>query len=153
MSAGVNRCQSTTARVQTQASIHGKAMSLLGCQKSYRRKKTCESRELGDSAPRMNLSYHWRPSNMQLINGDFLLSATDLSKHLACRHATSLDLKAARGEIERIYRNDPSIEVLEERGRRHEAAYLAYLRDQGYDLAAEGGGLERTRDAMKSGVG
>jgi len=94
---------------------------------------------------------------MQLISGDFLLSATDLSKHLACRHATSLDLKAARGEIERIYRNDPSIEVLEERGRRHEAAYLAYLRDQGYDLAdidiKGGGGLQRTRDAMKSGVG
>src|SRR5438105_7426124 len=94
---------------------------------------------------------------MQLINGDLLLSATDLSKHLACRHATFLDLKAARGEIERIYRNDPSIEVLEERGRRHEAAYLAYLRDEGHDLAdidiKGGGGLERTRDAMKSGVG
>jgi uncharacterized protein len=90
---------------------------------------------------------------MQLIDGNFLLSATDLSKHLACRHATSLDLKAARGEIEHIYRNDPSIEVLEERGRRHEAAYLAYLLGQGYDLLTEGGGLERTRDAMKSGVG
>jgi uncharacterized protein len=90
---------------------------------------------------------------MQLIDGNFLLSATDLSKHLACRHATSLDLKAGRGEIEHIYRNDPSIEVLEERGRRHEAAYLAYLQDKGYDLLTEGGGLDRTRDAMKSGAG
>src|ERR1051326_4962257 len=90
---------------------------------------------------------------MQLIDGDLLLSATDLSKHLACRHATSLDLKAARGEIERIHRRDPSIEVLEERGRRHEAAYLAYLQNQGRDLTPEGGGLERTRDAMKSGAG
>src|SRR5438132_8538678 len=90
---------------------------------------------------------------MQLINGDFLLSASDLSKHLACRHATSLDLKAARGGIERIYRNDPSIEVLEERGRRHEAAYLAHLQQQGQDLLVEGGGLERTRDAMRSGAG
>ena len=90
---------------------------------------------------------------MQLIDDDLLLSATDLSKHLACRHATSLDLKAARGEIARIYRRDPSIEVLEERGRRHEAAYLAYLQEQGHDILLEGGGLERTRDAMKSGVG
>ena len=90
---------------------------------------------------------------MQLIDDDLLLSATDLSKHLACRHATSLDLKAARGEIAQIYRNDPSIEVLEERGRRHEAAYLAYLQEQRHDILAEGGGLERTLDAMKSGVG
>ena len=90
---------------------------------------------------------------MQLIDGEFLLSATDLSKHIACRHATALDLKAARGEIERIHRKDLSIEVLEERGRRHEAAYLTYLKDQGRDLLIEGGGLERTRDAMESGVG
>jgi len=90
---------------------------------------------------------------MQLIDGEFLLSATDLSKHLACRHATTLDWKAAHGEIERIHRNDPSIEVLEERGRRHEAAYLNYLKDQGHDLLVEGEGLERTRSAMKSGAG
>src|SRR5438132_474878 len=90
---------------------------------------------------------------MQLIDGNLLLSATDLSKHLACRHATSLDLRAARGEIERIHRNDPSIEVLEERGRRHEAAYLAYLQAQGRDVLVEGRGFERTRDAMRSGAG
>jgi predicted RecB family nuclease len=90
---------------------------------------------------------------MQLIGSDLLLSASDLSRHLACRHATSLDLKAARGEIQRIHRSDPSIEVLEERGRRHEAAYLKYLKEQGRDLLVEGGGLERTREAMKSGVG
>jgi uncharacterized protein len=90
---------------------------------------------------------------MQLIDDDLLLSATDLSKHIACRHATSLDLKAARGEMARIYRRDPSIRVLEERGRRHEAAYLAYLQEQGHDILLEGGGLKRTLDAMKSGVG
>jgi predicted RecB family nuclease len=90
---------------------------------------------------------------MQLIDGGLLLSATDLAKHLTCRHATSLDLKAARGQIDRIHRNDPSIEVLEERGRRHEAAYLAYLKEQGQDVLVEGEGLERTRDAMRSGAG
>jgi uncharacterized protein len=90
---------------------------------------------------------------MQLIGGDLLLSASDLSKHLACRHATALDLKAARGEMERIHRSDPSIDILEERGRRHESAYLAYLQAKGYELLIQGGGEERTRDAMKSGVG
>jgi uncharacterized protein len=90
---------------------------------------------------------------MQLTDGDILLSATDLSTHLACRHATSLDIKAARGEIQRIYRNDPSLEVLIERGRRHEAAYLDYLRAQGCEILDERATLDRTRDAMKSGVG
>jgi len=90
---------------------------------------------------------------MQLIECKLLLSATDLAKHLACRHATSPDLKASRGEINQVYRRDSSLELLEERGRRHEAAYLAYLRDQGYDVLAESGGLDRTREAMISGVG
>src|SRR5437773_1490839 len=89
---------------------------------------------------------------MQLIDGNVVLSATDLAKHLACRHATVLDLKAARDEIQRVYRNDPSIEVLEERGRRHEAAYLAHLSGQGHGVV-EGRGLEGTRDAMRSGAG
>ena len=44
------------------------------------------------------------------------VSASDLAKHLACRHLTSLDLKAARGEIDRVYRDDPSLAVLAERG-------------------------------------
>jgi uncharacterized protein len=89
---------------------------------------------------------------MQLIDGDILLSATDLSTHLACRHATSLDIKAVRGELQRIHRNDPSLDLLIERGRRHEEAYLDHLRDQGCEVLREGGGLERTRDAMRSGV-
>src|SRR6476660_1927664 len=90
---------------------------------------------------------------MQLIHSTMLLSATDLSTHLACRHATSLDLKAARGEIAKIYRRDASLELLTERGRRHEAAYLDHLRAQGHDILADGSGLERTRDAMRAGVG
>jgi predicted RecB family nuclease len=90
---------------------------------------------------------------MQLINDDFLLSATDLSKHLACRHATSLDLRAARGEIKKVYRNDPSLEVLEERGRRHEAAYIEHLKSQGHNILTAGSGLDRTVSAMKSGIG
>ena len=87
---------------------------------------------------------------MQLIGSELLLSASDLSKHLACRHATALDLMASRGEIERIHRNDPSIEVLVERGRRHEAAYIAYLQDKGLDVLVEGEGLKRTHDAFAS---
>ena len=89
---------------------------------------------------------------MQHIDGSLLLSATDLANHLACRHTTTLDLKAVRGEISKIYRSDASLELLEERGRRHEAAYLDHLRSQGHDILAEGSGLARTRGAMWAGV-
>ena len=68
-------------------------------------------------------------------NGERLqVSASDLAKHLACRHLTSLDLKAARGEIKRVYRDDPSLAVLAERGFRHEAAYLSHLKEHGVEV-------------------
>ena len=96
---------------------------------------------------------------MRAANGQIHVSATDLAKHLACRHLTSLDLRAARGEIKRIYRNDPGLAVLEERGFRHEAAYLSYLKDRGCDVLRDENGLdddgrlERTLYAMRSGTG
>src|SRR5688500_9923508 len=86
---------------------------------------------------------------MKLENGELRLSATDLSKHLACRHATALDVRAERGEIKRIVRKDPSLDVLIERGFRHEAAYLDYLRAKGRKVVNGGDG---TLDAMHSGA-
>ena len=74
---------------------------------------------------------------MKLENGQIRSSATDLAKHLACRHLTALDLLVARGRLERIYRNDPTLAVLEERGRRHEAAYLEHLQKSGYDVVPD----------------
>src|SRR5437016_1967691 len=96
---------------------------------------------------------------MRLEREHIRLSASDLAKHLACRHLTSLDLRAARGEIERPYWHDPAVAVLEERGRRHEAAYLAYLQEAGYDLLLDDESLDsesriqRTIGAMKAGIG
>jgi predicted RecB family nuclease len=95
---------------------------------------------------------------MRLENQQVRLSASDLAKHLACRHLTFLDLLAARGELKRPYRHDPSIDVLIERGLRHEAAYLAYLKGQGLELLADEDGLDndtrfqRTLDAMRAGA-
>ena len=42
---------------------------------------------------------------MQLNGDQIQVSAGDLAKHLACQYLTSLDLKAAYGEIERAYHN------------------------------------------------
>src|SRR6267142_4345705 len=89
---------------------------------------------------------------MKIENEQLRLAASDLSKHLACRHLTSLDLLAARGEIERLYRHDPSLDALIERGFRHEAAYLDHLKGQGLEVLAHAEGLQRTLDAMRAGV-
>jgi predicted RecB family nuclease len=55
------------------------------------------------------------------------LAATDLSNHLACRHLTSLDLSVAQGLRTAPDWRSPDLVVIQERGKQHEAAYLAYL--------------------------
>src|SRR5262245_45414830 len=96
---------------------------------------------------------------MRLQNQEIHTSATDLAKHVACRHLTGLDISAAKGVIKRIYRNDPAIAVLEERGRRHEIAYLSHLKEHGYDVMFDEAEFDdekrvrRTIDAMKAGIG
>jgi uncharacterized protein len=89
---------------------------------------------------------------MKFDQGQITLSATDLAKHLACRHLTTLDLRAARGELKRPYREDPGLEALIKRGYRHEAEYLVHLRTHGRDVLPEGEGFQRTLGAMKSGA-
>jgi predicted RecB family nuclease len=86
------------------------------------------------------------------------LSATDLSAHLACIHRTQLERRAAAGELERIVRRDPLLEVLEHRGRSHEADYLTHLRAARIDVleltddASGEGAAQRTRKAMGEGA-
>ncbi len=102
----------------------------------------------------------WRTisSPMHFSEGHVLLSATDLSKHLACRHLTSLDLLAAKGAIPRVFRNDPAVEVLAERGQRHENAYVKHLRSKGLQVLEvqdgldEGGRVQRTINAIRGGM-
>jgi predicted RecB family nuclease len=67
---------------------------------------------------------------MKLASELIRLSATDLSNHLACRHVTTLDLQAARGEKRAPDWAAPDLVVIRERGERHETAYLAYLAEQ-----------------------
>ncbi|MDX1385789.1 MAG: hypothetical protein R3190_19210, partial [Thermoanaerobaculia bacterium] len=95
---------------------------------------------------------------MRLDAGSSLrLAATDLAKHLSCRHLTQLDLAAARGELERPQWHDPRAEALRERGFEHERAYVEQLRDAGREVLElddpdgelpEDERLARTREAM-----
>ena len=103
---------------------------------------------------------------MRFADGRLAFSATDLSRHLACRHLTSLRWGVALGEIEAPppY-DDPRGEVLKQRGIEHERRLLERF-------AAEGRAVEvvtaadapfshrdpaaaatRTRDAMRRGAG
>jgi len=68
---------------------------------------------------------------MQVLEGDLVLSPSDLTGFAACEHLTQLELQAARGEIERATRDDPLLDVLSRRGGEHEAALLDRYRAEG----------------------
>jgi predicted RecB family nuclease len=89
---------------------------------------------------------------------DLVLSATDLSNHLACRHLTTLDHAVACGEKSAPKFFDPRLAILRERGFEHERAYLSHLRNRGIEVlelpevGSEEAALHSTLDAMRSGV-
>ncbi|MGE0867555.1 MAG: TM0106 family RecB-like putative nuclease [Kofleriaceae bacterium] len=82
--------------------------------------------------------------------GDKLrLAATDLSDHVACGHLTSLNIAVARGELGSCTNFDPLLDILAERGRAHEAAYVQFLHDAGRQVEAGG---DDTLARMAAGV-
>jgi DNA mismatch endonuclease (patch repair protein) len=90
---------------------------------------------------------------MQARNGDLLLSPSDVNNFLACEHRTALDLLRARGELELRRIPRPDAELIAERGRQHEAAFLERLRAEGRDIAEIEGedAPEATVAAMRAG--
>jgi uncharacterized protein len=86
------------------------------------------------------------------------LSASDISKHAACRHLTGLDLGVARGLRPAPSYHDPALELLAERGIEHERRYVWTLINAGLrvvDLSGVSGGeaaVAATTDAMRSGA-
>jgi predicted RecB family nuclease len=96
---------------------------------------------------------------MRIQSDQIRLAATDLSNHLACRHLTSLDLRVARGEKQAPEWEAPDLVIIQERGKRHEAAYLAYLAETKKlpvvsleKIRDEQGLLAETRRLMEQGV-
>ncbi len=95
---------------------------------------------------------------MQINGGKLLFSASDLVAFLGCRHATLLDLRAARGGAKAPEQHDAQTELLQQKGLEHEAAYLERLRSEGLSvetIAASATLDERvaaTRAAMLRGV-
>ena len=95
---------------------------------------------------------------MQLAANALQLSASDLVGHINCRYLTQLDVKVARGTLPKPSHYDPTLEVLIERGRRHEQGYLDHLRSQGRKVAEiDGVGVDaasvaKTLTAMRQGA-
>ena len=78
---------------------------------------------------------------MQLVDGDLVVSATDLTRFLACRHLTRLDQEVALGRRPPPPVADEALEVLFRRGLEHERAYLATLRERGLRVVEPAAGV------------
>jgi predicted RecB family nuclease len=95
---------------------------------------------------------------MRILSGLIRLAATDLSNHLACRHVTTLDLGVAGGQRSAPAWKAPDLAVIQELGARHEAAYLAFLREKGVaivdlrEIGAEQDAVRETVSCMARGA-
>lgn len=94
---------------------------------------------------------------MKKINDTIQLSATDLVGHLNCGHLTALDVQVATGALKKPENYDPLLEILRERGQRHEDAYIQHLRNAGHQLTKIEGvdvtdaTVDATLEAMRNG--
>lgn len=98
---------------------------------------------------------------MQLVGQNLVLSATDLTKHLACPHITTLDQLLVEGKTYRPKTDDDELELIFALGLADEAQYLAVLRAEGRSVSEIEPALDtegrraaevRTVHAMHSGV-
>jgi uncharacterized protein len=96
--------------------------------------------------------------SMLVVGGGIRLSASDLTGYVNCRYLTLQDLKVAKGLLAKPRYYDPALEVLVERGRRHEEGYLAHLAAGGRTITRiEGIGIDEASvaaslEAMRSGA-
>lgn len=65
---------------------------------------------------------------MRQVDGNILISATDLMRFMGCAHATSLDLMHLRGEGPGPGADGEDVALLQKQGDAHEAAQLERLK-------------------------
>jgi len=95
---------------------------------------------------------------MKIIDTTIYLSASDLSTHMSCKHATFLNLQLARKIIPSppVYDN-PSLVALQQRGEEFEKDYISQLKNSGKTVTEIHKGntneaVAQTLEAMKQGV-
>ncbi|QJD15720.1 TM0106 family RecB-like putative nuclease [Paracoccus sanguinis] len=94
---------------------------------------------------------------MRHLDGDILLSATDLMRFMGCAHATTLDLGRLRGEGPEPGETTEDALLLQKQGDAHESGHLQKLKTAGTsvieiprsDLAAD---AQATRAALAEGA-
>lgn len=95
---------------------------------------------------------------MRESDGNLVLSATDLSNFLNCRHRTALELGEARGKRSRPHFYDPVLEALFARGLEHERQYVDSLESAGphlvnlADIKDRAEAVARTVNTMRAGA-
>ncbi len=97
---------------------------------------------------------------MRLVDGTLLLSPTDISSFLACRHRIGLELAATHKALDKPRFDDPYAAILARHGAEHEQHYVASLKAQGLttanakptDRTATPESLRLTLEAMRAGV-
>src|SRR3546814_429626 len=90
---------------------------------------------------------------MKYADQAFTYYASDLSTHISCKHATQLNRQLALKEIDRIFRNDPVLDVLKQRGHEHEEHYVKHLIAQGKSVTdSSRKTVEATLKAMREGI-
>lgn len=71
---------------------------------------------------------------MRLIQSSILLSASDLSNFVGCKHLTNLDLDVAQGVRSKPDWNQPTLAILQQKGREHEDKYVEHLKASGLSV-------------------
>jgi predicted RecB family nuclease len=98
---------------------------------------------------------------MELVDGQLILSATDLINHLECPHLTHLNIEVALGRAELEPSRSDTTELVARKGDEHEQGHLAQLIEEGREVVEieSAPGLEGTRAgaretaaAMKAGA-
>ena len=92
------------------------------------------------------------------LSDQLVLTPTDLSAFLGCRHRTALDLAVVHGALTKPMWIDPFAQTLADRGLEHEQRYLDSLRRNGrevVEIAQDGllmSQVATTREAMAAGA-
>jgi uncharacterized protein len=88
---------------------------------------------------------------VQLIDGTLIVSATDLVGFLECDHLVTLEQARANGEIEKPFRDDPQLKLIQERGYDHERRYIEQLRAEGRTVVEMPRGVAATPAELRAG--
>jgi len=89
---------------------------------------------------------------MKITNEKIQYSASDLINYLGCKHLTDLNRQTALGNINPPEWSNPTLALLQQKGKEHEQAYVEFLKSQKLNVCELGGNsIISTKEAMNEG--